>query len=67
MVAGPDLLAYIQRERAAHPEGEQQLYSAWQQSQYIYSMFNVQNNPLDNARYPDLTWTTAHQVLASRQ
>jgi NmrA-like family len=62
-----DLLAYIQRERAAHPEGEQQLYSAWQQSQYIYSMFNVQNNPLDNARYPDLTWTTAHEVLASRQ
>ncbi|GAB3642367.1 NmrA family NAD(P)-binding protein [Spirosoma arcticum] len=62
-----DLLAYIQRERAAHPEGEQQLYSSWQQSQYIYSMFNVQNNPLDNARYPDLTWTNAHDVLASRQ
>jgi NAD(P)-dependent dehydrogenase (short-subunit alcohol dehydrogenase family) len=61
-----DLLAYIQRERAAHPEGEQQLYSSWQQSQYIYSMFNVQNEPLNNGRYPDLTWTNAHDVLASR-
>lgn len=61
-----DLLAYIQRERSAHPEGEQQLYSSWQQSQYIYSMFNVQNDPLDNGRYPDLTWTPAHDVLASR-
>ncbi len=62
-----DLLAYIQRERAAHPEGETQLYSGWQQSQYMYSMFNVQNDPLDNARYPDLTWTTAQEVLASQR
>ncbi|GAB2578922.1 NmrA family NAD(P)-binding protein [Spirosoma areae] len=62
-----ELLAYIKRERAAHPEGEQQLYSSWQQSQYLYSMFSVQNDPLDNARYPDLTWTTAHEVLASRR
>lgn len=62
-----DLLAYTQRERAAHPEGEEQLYSSWQQSQYIYSMFNVQNDPLNNDRYPDLTWTSAHDVLASRR
>ncbi|MBO0936542.1 NmrA family NAD(P)-binding protein [Fibrella sp. HMF5335] len=61
-----DLLAYFQRERAAHPEGEEQLYASWQQSQYIYSMFNVQNDPLDNARYPELTWTTARDVLAPR-
>lgn len=59
-----DLLAYIQRERAAHPEGEGQLYANWQQSQYFYSMFNVQNDPLDNARYPELTWTTAQDMLA---
>ncbi len=62
-----DLLAYIQRERAAHPEGEQQLYSKWQQSQYLYSMFNVQNDPLDNDRYPELAWTTAHDALALRR
>ncbi len=60
-----DLLAYIQRERAAHPEGETQLYAGWQQSQYMYSMFTVQSDPLDNARYPALTWTSAHDVLAA--
>jgi hypothetical protein len=59
-----DLLTYIQRERAAHPEGETQLYSGWQQSQYMYSMLSVQSEPLDNARYPDLTWTPARAVLA---
>ncbi|MBC6700159.1 alpha/beta hydrolase [Hymenobacter sp. BT190] len=26
-------------------------------------MFSVQNTPLDNARYPDLTWTSVEQVL----
>lgn len=62
-----ELAASNKRERAALPEGEQQLYSSWQQSQYLYSMFSVQNDPLDNERYPDLTWTTAQQVLASRR
>jgi NAD(P)-dependent dehydrogenase (short-subunit alcohol dehydrogenase family) len=62
-----ELAASNQRERAAHPEGEEQLYSSWQQSQYIYSMFSVQNDPLDNERYPDLTWTSAQEVLASRR
>lgn len=62
-----ELAAANQRERAAHPEGEGQLYPNWQQSQYIYSMFSVQNDPLDNARYPDLSWTTIQQVLASRR
>lgn len=61
-----DLLAQIQRDRAAHPAGEAQLYASWQQSQYLYSMFNVQNDPVDNGRYPDLTWTSAHEVLAAR-
>ena len=59
------LLAAIQHERAAHPEGEDQLYANWQQMQYMLSMFSAQNNPLDNVRYPDLTWTSAHDVLAS--
>ncbi len=60
------LAAYNRQERAAHPEGEQEIYPRWQQSQYMHSMFSVQNNPLDNARYPDLTWTSARDVLAGR-
>lgn len=50
-----DLTAAIQHARAANPTGEQQLYADWQHMQYLLSMFSVQNNPLDNARYPDLT------------
>jgi hypothetical protein len=31
-----ELAPYNQRERAAHPEGETQLYPSWQQSQYLH-------------------------------
>ena len=62
-----DLHAHNDRERAAHPEGEQELYSSWQQGQYIYSMFSVQNDPLDNDRYPDMHWTSIQDVLKSRK
>ncbi|MGI4898834.1 MAG: NmrA family NAD(P)-binding protein, partial [Janthinobacterium lividum] len=51
-------------ERAAHPEGENQLYASWQQSQYMHSMFSVQNNPLDNERYPNIKWATASDVIS---
>lgn len=52
-----DLTAAIQHVRATNPTGEQQLYADWQQMQYLLSMFSVQNQPLDNTRYPNLTWT----------
>lgn len=60
-----DLAAAIQHVRAANPAGEQQLYADWQQMQYMLSMFSVQNQPLDNARYPDLTWTTPVPFLTA--
>ena len=59
------LAAYNQKERAAHPEGEQEIYPRWQQSQYLHSMFSVQNTALDNARYPDVQWTSAQEVLSA--
>ncbi|TGE18365.1 NmrA family NAD(P)-binding protein [Hymenobacter elongatus] len=58
-----DLARHIQHARAANPAGEQDLYANWQQMQYMLSMFSVQNNPLDNHRYPDLTWTSAAGLL----
>ena len=61
-----ELAAQIAQVRAANPAGEQELYANWQQMQYMLSMFSVQNEPLDNARYPDLTWTSAHAVLAGK-
>jgi nucleoside-diphosphate-sugar epimerase len=58
-----DLSAYNKRERAANPQGENELYPKWQGSQYMHSMFSAQNKPLDNNRYPELTWTKADEVL----
>ncbi|TGD82791.1 NmrA family NAD(P)-binding protein [Hymenobacter wooponensis] len=58
-----DLAGHIQRARAANPAGEQELYANWQQMQYMLSMFSVQNDPLDNGRYPDVPWTSAYEVL----
>ncbi|UOG73290.1 NmrA family NAD(P)-binding protein [Hymenobacter tibetensis] len=59
-----ELAAHTQHARAAHPEGEQELYPAWQQMQYMLSMFSVQHNPLDNNRYPEVQWTSAPHLLA---
>jgi NmrA-like family len=59
-----DFSASNKRERAAHPEGEKEMYPQWQAMQYLYSMFNVQNKPLDNDRYPDVQWTSAIDVIS---
>lgn len=61
-----ELAAYNQRARAAHPEGETEVYPDWQRGQYMHSMFSVQNEPLDNDRYPDVTWTSVRDLLAAR-
>ncbi|RYC68571.1 MULTISPECIES: aromatic alcohol reductase [Spirosoma] len=60
-----ELAAYNQRERAAHPEGEQEVYPSWQQSQYMHSMFSAQNQPLDNDRYPAIQWTSVQEILSA--
>lgn len=59
-----DFSASNKRERAAHPEGEKELYSSWQAKQYSYSMFSVQNKPLDNDRYLDVHWTSVVDVIS---
>lgn len=58
-----DLRAFNHRERAAHPEGERELYPSWQQSQYMQSMLTAHHESLDNGRYPDITWTSRQNVL----
>jgi len=55
----------IQKVRTAHPEGERELYPAWQQMQYLYSMFAAHHGQLDNARYPGLKWQNAEETLRS--
>lgn len=60
-----ELRSYNKSERAAHPEGEREIYPAWQQSQYLQSMFSAHHDSLDNQRYPDISWTSLQDVLAT--
>lgn len=45
------------------------LYPPWQGMQYLHNMLSGQAKlePLDNARYPGLQWTTVRDVLAARE
>ena len=49
--------AYNKMQRAAHPEGEDELYPKWQQSQYVYSMFAAHHVSVDNDRYKGMSWS----------
>jgi hypothetical protein len=60
-----ELDALIQRERAAHPEGEHETFPGWQRLMYTRSMITAPVEPLDNARYPDLAWTPLEGVLTA--
>lgn len=62
-----DLGALAARMRAANPAGEREVFPDWQQIQYMHGMFKVQLEPLDNGRYPDLSWTSAREVLAQKR
>jgi nucleoside-diphosphate-sugar epimerase len=61
-----DLRAYNKRERAAHPEGEKELYPLWQRGQYTQSMFTTHHQSLDNNRYPQLKWAKLQDVIGQR-
>ncbi len=58
----------IKVARAVAP-GEKKLYPAWQGMQYMRNMFDgrAKLDPLDNNRYPSIRWTTARDVLATRE
>ena len=63
-----DLAAIIRRVRAADPQGEKELFPKWQGMQYMHNMFSglAKLEPLDNARYSDIKWTSAREVIAAR-
>ena len=61
-----ELRSYNKSERAAHPEGEKDLYASWQQSQYMQSMFSAHHESLDNNRYPGVLWTKLQEALGKR-
>lgn len=55
--------AYNKAQRAAHPDGENDLYPGWQQAQYLYSMFLVHHPELDNARYDGISWSPVEENI----
>lgn len=55
---------YNKKQRADNPKGEEELYPAWQQSQYMHSMFSFSNDPVDNDRYKNIDWASAGEVLS---
>ena len=58
-----NFMAFIKKQRAENPAGENELYAKFQQGQYMYSMFTSQNNQLANNRYSGLTWTTSLEYI----
>jgi uncharacterized protein YbjT (DUF2867 family) len=60
-----DLAAMIEKERAAHPEAEGEIFPRFQQLQYTHNMQSGRGKlkPLDNARY-GLKTTTVRELLA---
>ena len=58
-----DFAAFIRKQRADHPAGENELYAKWQQAQYMYSMFTTHHHQLANQRYQSIDWTTGFAYL----
>jgi len=58
----------IRLTRALSP-GTDELYPPWQGMQYMRDMFDgrVKLAPLDNARYPELHWTSVSDVLQAHE
>lgn len=59
-----DFAAANKKDRAANPEGENQVFPDWQGKQYLHSMFSVHNETLDNDRYPNVEWTGAVDIIS---
>ena len=60
-----DFGAYLKKQRAENPAGENELYAKWQQGQYMYSMFTTQQTNLANDRYENITWTSGLDYIKS--
>ncbi len=65
---GLGLLGVLIRIARRVAPGGGEVYPPWQGMQYLHNMFGGLGalQPLDNGRYPELRWTTARDVLASR-
>ena len=62
------LSAMIKVTKALMPTSDD-VFPPWQGMQYLHNMFTGRPKlaPLDNARYPDIRWTSVQEVLAIRK
>ncbi len=60
--------ALIRVARTVAP-AEKEVFPAWQGMQYMRNMFDgrAKLEPLDNDRYPGISWTTVREVLSARR
>ena len=60
--------AMIKVTKALMPASDD-VFPPWQGMQYLHNMFTGRPKlaPLDNARYPDIRWTSVQEVLAIRK
>jgi hypothetical protein len=60
--------ALSQLTKALMPKSDD-VFPPWQGMQYLHNMFTglPKLAPLDNARYPEIRWTSVQEVLATRQ
>ena len=60
--------ALIKATKALTPTTDE-VFPPWQGMQYLHNMFTglPKLSPLDNARYPDIRWTSVREVLATRK
>jgi hypothetical protein len=66
---GLGTLGMLIRVARTFAPAEKDLFPAWQGMQYMRNMFDgrAKVQQLDNDRYPSIRWTTARDVLSSRQ
>ena len=64
-----DLADRIRAVRASDPASESSVFPPFQGMQYLHNMFSGKGklDPLDNARYPDVRWTTIRALLKQKK
>ena len=68
-VGGLWVLGTLMKVTKALMPAHDDVFPPWQGMQYLHNMFSglPKLAPLDNARYPDIRWTSVREVLATKQ
>ncbi|OON67126.1 NmrA family NAD(P)-binding protein [Hymenobacter sp. CRA2] len=67
-VGGLGTLATLIKVTRTLAPAKEEIFPPWQGMQYLHNMLSGQAKlaePLDNARYPDIRWTTVRELLAT--